>query len=88
MNDIDRLSINTVRLLSVEGVQKANSGHPGLPLGAAPMAYTLWSRHYEAQPEESQRGPTATASCCRRGTAPCCSIRCCTCSAIPRRWTT
>jgi transketolase len=51
MNHIDRLSINTVRLLAVEGVQKANSGHPGLPLGAAPMAYTLWSRHLKHNPK-------------------------------------
>jgi transketolase len=51
MNNIDRLSINTVRLLAVEGVQKANSGHPGLPLGAAPMAYTLWSRHLKHNPK-------------------------------------
>ncbi len=51
MNDIDRLSINTLRILSAEGVQKADSGHPGLPLGAAPMAYTLWSRHLKHNPE-------------------------------------
>lgn len=42
--NIDQLSINTIRMLSVEGVEKANSGHPGLPLGAAPMAYTLWGK--------------------------------------------
>ena len=41
---LDELSVNTIRLLSVDMVQKANSGHPGLPLGAAPMAYVLWSR--------------------------------------------
>jgi len=51
MNEIDRLSINTIRVLSVEGVQKANSGHPGLPLGAAPMAYTLWSRQLKHNPK-------------------------------------
>jgi len=43
-SDIDNLSINTIRFLSVDMVQEANSGHPGLPLGAAPMAYVLWSR--------------------------------------------
>ncbi|RYF50229.1 MAG: hypothetical protein EOO39_44595, partial [Cytophagaceae bacterium] len=42
--DLDQLSIDTIRLLSIDAVQKANSGHPGLPLGAAPMAYVLWSR--------------------------------------------
>ncbi len=51
MNNIDRLSINTVRLLSAEGVQKANSGHPGLPMGAAPMAYTLWAKHLKHNPK-------------------------------------
>ena len=51
MNEIDRLSINTIRILSAEAVQKADSGHPGLPLGAAPMAYTLWSRHLKHNPK-------------------------------------
>ena len=51
MNEIDRLSINTLRILSAEGVQKANSGHPGLPLDAAPMAYTLWSRYLKHNPK-------------------------------------
>jgi transketolase len=41
----DQLRINAIRFLAVDAVQKANSGHPGLPLGAAAMAYTLWSRH-------------------------------------------
>jgi transketolase len=40
-----QLAINTIRTLSIDAVQKANSGHPGLPLGAAPMAYTLWQQH-------------------------------------------
>ena len=42
---LDELSINTIRFLSIDAVQKANSGHPGLPMGAAPMAYILWARH-------------------------------------------
>ena len=41
---LDQLCINTLRFLSVDMVQQANSGHPGLPLGAAPMAYVLWTR--------------------------------------------
>ena len=44
MSNIEQLSVNTIRILSAEAVQKANSGHPGLPLGAAPMAYTLWAK--------------------------------------------
>ena len=51
MNKADQLSINAVRILAAEGVQKANSGHPGLPLGAAPMTYALWSRHLKHNPK-------------------------------------
>jgi transketolase len=46
----DQLCINTVRFLSVDAVQKADSGHPGMPLGAAPMAYTLWTRFLKHNP--------------------------------------
>ena len=41
--EIETKAINSIRILSADGIQKANSGHPGLPLGAAPMAYTLWA---------------------------------------------
>jgi transketolase len=47
---IDELSVNTLRLLAVDAVQHASSGHPGLPLGAAPMAYVLWQRHLRHNP--------------------------------------
>ena len=47
---LDQLSINTLRFLSVDAVQKADSGHPGLPLGAAAMAYTLWTRFLRHNP--------------------------------------
>lgn len=43
-------AINTIRTLSIDAVQKANSGHPGLPMGAAPMAYTLWTRYLHHNP--------------------------------------
>ena len=49
---IDQLSVNTIRFLSVDMVQKANSGHPGLPLGAAPMAYVLWQKFLRFDPKE------------------------------------
>jgi len=48
--DLQTLAINTIRTLSIDAVQKANSGHPGLPLGAAAMAYTLWTRHLHHNP--------------------------------------
>jgi len=48
-DELDQLCINTIRFLAVDAVQKANSGHPGLPMGDAPMAYVLWTRflHYD-----------------------------------------
>ena len=48
--DLQTLAINTIRILSIDAVQKANSGHPGLPMGAAAMAYTLWTRHLRHNP--------------------------------------
>src|SRR5271168_4802048 len=43
-SDLDLLCINTIRTLAIDAVQKANSGHPGTPMGMAPVAYTLWQR--------------------------------------------
>ena len=48
--DLDRLAVDTIRTLSIDGVQQANSGHPGAPMGAAPMAYALWTRHLRHSP--------------------------------------
>ncbi|HVL40021.1 MAG TPA: transketolase [Fimbriimonadaceae bacterium] len=50
--NLDLLCINTIRGLSMDAVQAANSGHPGLPLGAAPMAYALWRRHLRHNPKD------------------------------------
>jgi len=50
VKDLDQLCIDTIRFLSVDAVQKAESGHPGMPLGAAPMAYALWSRLLKHNP--------------------------------------
>src|ERR1017187_8745112 len=50
LEPLDQQCINTLRFLSVDMVQKANSGHPGLPLGAAPMAYVLWTRWLKFNP--------------------------------------
>ena len=51
MTDLDELCINTIRMLSVDTVQHANSGHPGMPMGAATMAYILWTRHLRHNPK-------------------------------------
>lgn len=52
-DQIDELSVNAIRMLSVQSIQKANSGHPGLPLGAAPMAYVLYRNHLKVNPKDS-----------------------------------
>jgi len=49
----DQLAVNTIRTLSIDAVEQADSGHPGLPMGAAPMAYTLWTEHLNANPKNS-----------------------------------
>lgn len=46
----DLLAVNTIRSLSIDAIEKANSGHPGLPMGAAPMAYVLWQKHLNFNP--------------------------------------
>ena len=50
-NNIDQLSINTIRFLAVDAVQKANSGHPGMPMGCAPIAYTLYKNYMNHNPQ-------------------------------------
>jgi len=51
MDQLTQLAINTIRLLSVDAVQKANAGHPGLPMGAAPMTYVLWQKYLRHNPK-------------------------------------
>jgi transketolase len=50
--DLDQLSINTIRTLAIDGVQKANSGHPGAPMGLAPVVYALWQRYLRYDPAD------------------------------------
>ncbi|HLR88870.1 MAG TPA: transketolase [Atopostipes sp.] len=50
----DQVAVNAIRTLSMDAVEAANSGHPGLPMGAAPMAYALWAKHYNTNPKNSQ----------------------------------
>ena len=51
---VEQLSINTIRTLSIDMIEKANSGHPGLPMGAAPMAYVLWTEYMNHNPKNSK----------------------------------
>ncbi|HBX69623.1 MAG TPA: transketolase [Chloroflexi bacterium] len=55
-NDLQNRAINTIRFLSADAVQQANSGHPGLPMGAAAMAYTIWTRHLCHNPRNPHWG--------------------------------
>ena len=52
VSEIDALSINTIRTLSMDAVQAANSGHPGTPMALAPVAYTLWQDHLRFDPAD------------------------------------
>src|SRR3954449_4281908 len=52
--DIDQLAVDTIRALAMDGVQKANSGHPGLPMGMAPAAYLLYARHMRHDPRDPE----------------------------------
>ncbi len=54
MSNIDTMSVNAIRILAADSIQKANSGHPGLPLGSAAMAYELWSKHMKHNPANPQ----------------------------------
>jgi transketolase len=51
IDEVDELCINTIRMLSIDAVQRAQSGHPGMPMGAATMAYILWTRHLRHNPQ-------------------------------------
>ena len=52
--DLQKRAINTIRFLSADAIQKANSGHPGLPMGVAAVAYTIWTRHLKINPSNPQ----------------------------------
>jgi len=52
MSEFEQQCINTIRMLAVDAIQKANSGHPGLPMGGAPMAYVLWTRFLKHNPRD------------------------------------
>ncbi len=52
--DLDRLCSNALRVLAMDAIQKANSGHPGMPMGMADVAYILWTRHLRHNPKNPQ----------------------------------
>jgi transketolase len=54
LNPLDQLCVNTIRTLAIDGIQKAKSGHPGMPMGMAPVAYTLWTKHMNHSPANPQ----------------------------------
>ncbi len=77
-SEIDQLAINTIRFLSIDAVQKANSGHPGAPMGMAPAVYVLWDRFLKHNPNpKTPDGSTGTASYCQPGMPLCCYTACC-----------
>ena len=59
MSNIDTMSVNAIRVLAADAVQKAKSGHPGLPLGSAAMAYELWAKHMNTN-QRNQNWKTVT----------------------------
>ena len=65
---IDKMSVNAIRVLAADAVQKANSGHPGLPLGCAAIGYELWGRHMKHNPA-NPKCLTETVSFFREATA-------------------
>ncbi len=68
---------NAIRALSMDAVQKANSGHPGAPMGMADIAEVLWRSHLKHNPN-NPKWATATVSFSPTATAPCCCTPCCT----------
>ena len=77
MNDqttIDQLCINTIRTLSMDAIQQANSGHPGTPMALAPLIYTLWNRVMRFDPQDPI-GRTGIGSCFRTVMPRCCCGR-------------
>ncbi len=54
VTNIEKLSVNSLRTLAIDAIENANSGHPGLPMGAAPMAYVLWTEFMNHNPKNSK----------------------------------
>ena len=66
--ELDQLAINTIRTLSIDAVQQANSGHPGTPMALAPLVYVIWNEVMRFESARTQSGQIAIASSCRTAT--------------------
>ena len=73
-SNLDQLCINSIRVLAIDAVQKANSGHPGMPMGMAPIAYLLFTRFMRHNPR-IRIGTAVIVSCCLPDMARCCCTR-------------
>ena len=76
--EIEQLSIDTIRTLAMDAVQKANSGHPGTAMALAPLAYVLYTERHAARPGEPALARPRPLRPAARATRACCSTRCCT----------
>ena len=86
--DLDQLCVNTIRTLSMDAVQKANSGHPGTPMALAPITYVLYTRVMKHNPDEPGLVRPRPLRALARATPRCCSTRCSTSPATGSSSTT
>ena len=85
MQAIDHASVNTLRFLAADQVEKAKSGHPGFPLGTAPLMYTLWDRFMHYNPKDPNWF-NRDRFVCRQDMAALCCMQCCIWLATMFRW--
>ena len=76
---LEELAVNIIRGLAMDGMQKAKSGHPGMPMGMADVAYVLWTKYLRHSPKDPQLAQPRSLRALRRATARCCCTRCCIC---------
>ena len=77
-NAVDELCVNTIRTLSMDAVQKANSGHPGTPMALAPLAYVLYTRVMKHDADATRLARPRPLRALAAGTRRCSCTRCCT----------
>jgi len=74
--ELEKECIETIRFLAADAIEKAKSGHPGMPLGAAAAAYTLWTKHLKHHPK-NPHWPDRDRFVLSAGHAPCCCMSFC-----------